>query len=145
MTFGFNHIKVTGYLWRSVAGGNQMEPLQKGVGKRDNVFKVLPLPPQQAAPPPQPESCLGVSGAGEGHPPQAEDQSSRRLWPGRSALGHGQAFSARGGHGTRKPADTKRFSCCCSQRWKLYRNTAETTRTRVYKTLFRPVPLPHDG
>ena len=35
MTFGFNHIKVTGYLWRSVEGGNQMEPLQKGVEKRD--------------------------------------------------------------------------------------------------------------
>jgi len=36
MTFGFNHIKVTGYLWRSFAGGNQMEPLQKAGGEGDD-------------------------------------------------------------------------------------------------------------
>ena len=101
--------------------------------------------PQQAAPPPQPDSSLGVSGTGDGHPPQAKDQSSRRLQPGRNAPGHGRAFSARSRHGTRKPADTKRLSCFFSQRWKLYRNTAETTRMRVYNTLFRPMPLPHDG
>lgn len=98
--------------------------------------------PQQTAPPPQPNSGLRVSGAGDGHPPQAEDRSSRRLRPGRNALGHGRAFSARSRHGTRKPADTRRFSCCFSQRWKLYRNTAETTRTHVYKTLSGPCPSP---
>ena len=36
MPSGFNHTEVTGYLWRSVEGGNQTEPLQKWVGKRDN-------------------------------------------------------------------------------------------------------------
>lgn len=56
--------------------------------------------------------------------------------------GHRQAFCTHGRNRTCKPPDTNRFSCF-SQRWKLYRNTAEMTRTCVsIKHSSGPCPSP---
>lgn len=64
--------------------------------------------------------------------------------PPRQECPRSRTLSARSRHGTRKPADTRRFSCCFSQRWKLYRNTAETTRTHGIKQ-FQARARPRNG